>query len=61
MGISAWYDTWCDEDDCLQWTQGGRTRGDAAKAARQAGWRNEGKGRGWRCPGHQRRLGRATD
>lgn len=52
MGITAWWDVWCDADGCLLWTPGGSTRRAAAQEARKSGWKLV-KGRGWRCPDHQ--------
>lgn len=37
----------------FQWTNGGNTRREAAQSARREGWKKE-RGRGWRCPNHQR-------
>ena len=54
VSITAWYDVWCDEATCIDWTVGGPTRAAAAKAAREAGWRRERDG--WRCPFHRARL-----
>jgi hypothetical protein len=52
VSIAAWYDVWCDEPGCGDWTPGAATRGEAAKVARKAGWRKEQDG--WKCPRHTR-------
>ena len=51
MGISPWYDVWCDEEGCGDWTTGGATRADAAKAGKAAGWQL--KNGWWKCPAHK--------
>lgn len=52
MGITPWYDVWCDDEGCIQWTPGGPTRSDAAKSARAEGWKKERDG--WKCRDHQK-------
>lgn len=40
MSVRCYWDTWCDNDECLQWCQGGT--GDSKKEARdnakRIGW-----------------------
>lgn len=59
MGITPWYDVWCDAEDCIDWTNGGATRSDAAKAAHAVGWKKEHNG--WKCPQHQKGAKRRDD
>jgi hypothetical protein len=53
MSITPWYDVWCDDPNCIDWTPGGNTRREAAANARRNGWRRERDG--WKCPNHRKR------
>lgn len=50
MTIQPWYAVWCDQEGCIEWTDGGATRAEAARAARRESWHHVGKW--WYCPGH---------